>query len=236
MTKRGLGTGEYGRVLALTAILLAGRATAQTTGSIAGRVIGGGAGGEGGGGNAKVYLHSSTTTFRLETTANPGGLYQFTGVPVGRYEVCATPVGPGFVDSCLWNRMGNAVEVTAAARAATSDIVVQKAAKLQVVFADAQSILESPAGRARPIQVHLWTAEFVALPVFEATRSLTARSYEIAVPVDVEVVLGIHGPPLRLSVGGAPYNTTEKGVHRTRVDSARETSKTVAVTVLGVAP
>jgi len=183
-----------------------------------------------------VYLHSSNSTFRLETTANAGGVYQFDGVPVGQYEVCATPVGPAYVDSCLWNRMGHVAEVTAGGRAPAVDIVVQKAARLLVQFTDAQSILESAAGRAQPIQVHVWTDTFVALPVFAAATSRTARSYEIAVPADVDVAVGIHGPPLRLNVDGVTYNSTEKRIHRTRVDSTKETSKAVAVTVLGLAP
>lgn len=206
----------------------------QPTGSITGRVIAEGA--KTAVASAKVYLHSSTTIFRANTTANAAGVYRFDGLPDGRYEVCATPVGSDYVDSCLWNRMGNSVTVSSATRGATVDIAVQKAAKLQLQFTDAQSVLDSVAARAQPVMVHVWSDSFAGMPMAVQTTSKTTRSYEINVPVDVDVSIGIQGPPLRLSFDTTTYSTTDKRVHRLRVDSAKETGKTIPVSVLGLAP
>lgn len=217
-------------VWAWVGVAAGGWVAGQTAGSIGGRVVGnGGAGAP----NAKVYLHSSRSTFRLETVANAAGVYRFDNVPVGQYEVCATAIGGGFVDSCVWNRMGNRVTVTAAARAATADIELQRAAKLRIQVSDGQSLLAGEATKGRPLRVHIWTDNFVAIPVFGSAVSGTVRNFEIDVPVATDVTVGLEGARVRLAVEGT---AAEKSVLRTKADVAAGSVKTVAVSVLGLAP
>lgn len=217
---------------------LAQAAFSQSAGVVTGRIID-----ESGKAvkDAEVYLHGRNRVFLVKSTSSATGAFRFDGVADGQYDVCATPTGKDaseILNSCLWDRMTNPVELRAGARLADSTVKLRKAAKLQVQVADAGARLESalaPSGKRDALHVNVWTPEFVMLPMPVVSTTRTSKGYEVLVPFDVELSVGVVGTPLQVEVEGVRYNTTAAKAHRVKVESAKETTKSIGIAIVGPA-
>ncbi len=191
--------------------------------------------------DAEVYLHGRSRVFLVKSVTTATGAFRFDGVADGQYDVCATPTGKDaaeMLNSCVWDRMTYPLELRAGARAVDSTVKLRKAAKLQVQVADAGARLESAlaaGGKRDTLHVNVWTPEFVTLPMPLVVSTRTSKGYEVLVPYDTEVSVGVLGTPMQLEVEGARYNTTAAKAHRLKVDSKKETTKSLAIAIVGPA-
>lgn len=235
---RGLNAWSSSPGLAATiAVATLGVAYGQGTGVVSGRVTD--ESGKTTVAAAEVYLHGKKKVFLAKTISSAAGTYRFDTVPDGEYEVCATPTAKAaadYLNSCVWDRVANPATIQQGVRTVDIELRLRKAAKIQVNVTDPQARLETnqaQGGKRDAMHVSLWTREHTQFPMHLANSARNAKTFEALVPFDTEVLIGIAGTPLQVEVEGTRFSTNSGKSQSIRVDSKKETSKSVAVLIVG---
>jgi hypothetical protein len=136
--------------------------------------------------------------FHQWTKTGSGGQFQFSGVPTGRFILCAQLPGSDLVDSCQWDSQPPSVVVSGAAAVNVPAITLQKGYPLRVRIDDPRGDLSVQELRTQGAGVRLgvWTPTGMFVPLALRYKEPRGEEHEAVLP---------YRTPLRLLAQGQRF-------------------------------
>lgn len=110
------------------------------------------------------------------------GAFSFSGLTAGTYELCATVIGGGYVDPCLWENTGLIVKVAGGQTVADVAFTVKQASMLRVRINDPGKLVKNTPDASVLLGVMASGGRFH--PLVRRTTDGTGYDYELSVPFD----------------------------------------------------
>ncbi len=131
--------------------------------------------------------------FHRWTRTTPDGQFQFTGVPGGRFAVCAGLPASDLLDSCQWDTQSPPVVVSGSAVVVAPPITLKRGYALRVRVDDPRGDLSVREYRLQgaALRLGLWTPAGLFVPMALRYKEPRGEEYEAVVP---------YRTPLRLMV------------------------------------
>jgi len=122
--------------------------------------------------------------FHQWTRTGPGGQFQFSGVPAGRFILCAQLPGTDLLDSCQWDLQPPSVVVSGSATVNVPPITLQKGYPLRVRIDDPRGDLSVQELRAQgaSVRLGLWTPAGLFVPLALRYKEPRGEEHEAVVP------------------------------------------------------
>jgi hypothetical protein len=110
------------------------------------------------------------------------GAFSFNGLTPGTYELCATVIGGGYVDPCLWESTGLIVKVAAGQTISDVAFTIKQASTLRVRLEDSAKLVKNSADASILMGVMAPGGRFY--PLVRKSTDSNGHSYELPVPFD----------------------------------------------------
>ena len=122
--------------------------------------------------------------FHQWTRTGPGGQFQFSGVPAGRFILCSQLPGTDLLDSCQWDSQPPSVVVSGSATVNVPPITLQKGYPLRVRIDDPRGDLSVKELRAQGagVRLGLWTPAGLFVPLALRYKEPRGEEHEVVVP------------------------------------------------------
>lgn len=165
------------------------------------------------------------------------GRFTLTGMAAGSYQICVQgPASAAWLDPCVWSAEVRAIHLIPGQALTGQQVVVEKAATLEVRVADPTGALGTNEGRGGvPVLAPgVWTPKKVFLRALRTTGAGAVRQYELAVPQGRAFRIGVLTTPFQLrgDGGAAIQNGAIRESHTVPPGAARSTVN-VTVASLG---
>lgn len=168
-----------------------------------------------------LKLTPPVATGRAQSASD--GSFTMSGIPDGKYQLCAADTGGNYLDPCTWSNAPATVTISAAQPISGFKLVLTKGTLLQVRVNDVGQILDSATGLGQApatLVVGVQTLRKTLQPLPVISKDSGGRTYQAAIPIAATVPLNLFGKGFSLSdasgnalniAGGTsiPVQTTE---------------------------
>ena len=130
------------------------------------------------------------------------GSFTMSGVPDGKYQLCAVDNGGNYLDPCTWSNTPVTVTINAQQPISGFKLVLTKGTILQVRVNDASQILDSAAGPNQvpaTLVVGVQTVRHTLQSLPVVSKDSGGRTYQSAIPISATVPLRLFGSGFSLS-------------------------------------